>query len=174
MKIEFFSMDDDPEVLLRDNNSISKLEERKDVTDIVFYIIKEQYSEAYNSLFSIYGKAWNFKFLAVRRFIKCNLSCHDSAIDLDGETLHFEKVPCPMRGECKWDGIICNPKLNNSLTEAEKRVYILLAENIEECAIADQLFLSINTVQAHRKSIYRKLKISSKAELILHHKNNII
>jgi len=172
MKIEFFTYDDIPEILIRENNEITFLEKRIDVQDVVLGIIKNDYPEAYNALFDNYNRAWNFKFLAVRRFIKCNLSCNDSNWDLEENTLSFEKVHCPLKGECKWDGIICNPKFNLNLSAAELRVYELLAENLEEVEIADSLFISINTLRIHRKSIYKKLGFTSKGDLIIHFKKN--
>lgn len=53
-----------------------------------------------------------------------------------------------------------------SLTLAERSVYNLYLEGLRAQEIADSLFISINTVRAHSKQIYRKLDINSRKELL--------
>ena len=60
----------------------------------------------------------------VRRFCKCNFGELDNTsrdIDKKGG-FNFERVKCPMRGECKYEGIICNPQFNSRISDAEMRV----------------------------------------------------
>lgn len=52
------------------------------------------------------------------------------------------------------------------LTEREKEVLKLIARNKKTKEIAATLFISINTVQSHKKNIYSKLNIHSVAELV--------
>lgn len=52
-----------------------------------------------------------------------------------------------------------------SLSEREQEVAYLLVEGVSYKAIADQLFISINTVRQHVKTIYRKLDVQSKIQL---------
>jgi DNA-binding CsgD family transcriptional regulator len=53
----------------------------------------------------------------------------------------------------------------NLLTKREKEILNLLASGASSNAIKDKLFLSINTVETHRKAIKRKLQIHSTYEL---------
>lgn len=53
-----------------------------------------------------------------------------------------------------------------SLTPREIEIIKLIKVGIESAKIADQLFLSVETVKSHRKNIYFKLKINKVAELI--------
>jgi len=52
-----------------------------------------------------------------------------------------------------------------SLTPSERRVAELAAESLTNKAIAQTLFVTPKTVEVHLSSVYRKLEISSRAEL---------
>lgn len=54
----------------------------------------------------------------------------------------------------------------SALTKREKELIILIAEGKSSGYIAEKLFLSIHTINNHRKNIIRKLGTSSLAELI--------
>jgi len=54
-----------------------------------------------------------------------------------------------------------------SLTAREQEVLRSLADGLSNKAIADQLFISERTVQAHLTNIYGKLQVSSRTEAIL-------
>ncbi len=51
------------------------------------------------------------------------------------------------------------------LTQREREVMVLMAKGRDVPSIAQQLFVSANTVRSHSKNIYKKLNIHSKAEL---------
>jgi LuxR family maltose regulon positive regulatory protein len=53
-----------------------------------------------------------------------------------------------------------------SLTERELEVLQLLEKGMSRREIAHMLYLSLNTVRSHTKSIYRKLGAMSRAEAI--------
>ena len=56
--------------------------------------------------------------------------------------------------------------LRPALSERERSILALLAGEKSEREIADELFLSFNTVHTHVRSIYRKLGVSSRAEAV--------
>lgn len=49
------------------------------------------------------------------------------------------------------------------LTRTEAAVLALLVEGLTNKAIADRLYVSVNTVKTHMRNIYRKLGVSSRA-----------
>jgi DNA-binding CsgD family transcriptional regulator len=53
----------------------------------------------------------------------------------------------------------------DSLTEAELRVIRLVMEGLTNPQIAGRLFVSAQTVKTHMKNVFRKLGVSSRAEL---------
>lgn len=53
------------------------------------------------------------------------------------------------------------------LSEAEQRVLRLLAQGLTTAQAAEQLYVSVNTVKAHRRSIYRKLSATNREEAIV-------
>lgn len=57
-------------------------------------------------------------------------------------------------------------KSHNDLTQRENEVLDLLSKGKSYASIADELFLSVNTIKTHVKNIYEKLQVSSKEELI--------
>ncbi|TMF46446.1 MAG: hypothetical protein E6I24_08355 [Chloroflexi bacterium] len=54
----------------------------------------------------------------------------------------------------------------DALTAAEQRVRRLAEQGVKARQIADQLFVSLNTIETHLQRIYRKLGINSQRELI--------
>ena len=61
----------------------------------------------------------------------------------------------PVTGARGWD----------ALTEAELRVIGLVTEGLTNPQIAKRLFVSAQTVKTHMKNVFRKLGVSSRAEL---------
>lgn len=52
------------------------------------------------------------------------------------------------------------------ITRREKEVLLLIAEGLTNAAIAEKLFISIPTVNTHRKSLLEKLEVKNTAMLI--------
>ncbi len=57
---------------------------------------------------------------------------------------------------------------NNILTEREQEVFLLIVNGHSSMQIAEKLFVSVHTVNSHRKNILRKLNLKSPTELILY------
>jgi DNA-binding NarL/FixJ family response regulator len=55
---------------------------------------------------------------------------------------------------------------HQTLTEREIEVLTLIASEFSSQQIADKLFISLNTVESHRKNIFRKLNIKNVAGII--------
>lgn len=144
-------------------------------TDLVQYIlenVRECYPEAYKALEEYYKKSSAnviyYQYLMARRFIKCNFSKLDTTsldVEEDGR-FNFEKVECPMRGECPYEGIICGPRFNCKLSPAELRVMKQYYEGRQKEEISRLLFISPGVVKLHIKNSYRKLGVHEKAEFI--------
>lgn len=62
--------------------------------------------------------------------------------------------------------IVSELSKNNGLTPREEEVFQLVARGESMTKIADELFVSVNTVKAHINHIYRKFQIHSKDELL--------
>ena len=52
------------------------------------------------------------------------------------------------------------------LTKREKEILILIAEGLTNTQISEKLFISIDTVDSHRKNLYTKLNVKNTAMLI--------
>ena len=59
-----------------------------------------------------------------------------------------------------------NPDTETSLTPREKEILDLIVRGHSTSAIADSLFISIQTVRNHVKKIYEKLQVHSKAQAV--------
>jgi len=169
--MEFFVSND--EVWCQTENGMERLDENNEtLINYMYDKIYNFYPDAYKSLSEWYAKSkYNLqymKFLCVRRFCKCNFGLLDTTIhDCDiKKNFHFEKVCCPLRGECKYEGIVCLPKFNSTLSDAEKRVMKLFFVGKDVNEIAEELYLSPNTVKNHRKSVYLKLGIHTNVEFV--------
>lgn len=150
------------------SNGSNKIVTEQD-TELVGMILQRimvLYPNAYKALSEEYKRsALNvpyYQYLMVRRFCKCNFGTLDntkSDIDIQGN-FNFECVSCPLRGECINEGVICHPKLNTKLSDAEMRVMKLLYEGNSPSDVASTLYLSPDTVKAHYKTVYKKLGIT--------------
>jgi LuxR family maltose regulon positive regulatory protein len=52
------------------------------------------------------------------------------------------------------------------LSPAERAVLRLLATDLSQRGVGRQLFLSVNTVKTHTRSIYRKLGVTSRGDAV--------
>ncbi|MEN6356157.1 MAG: response regulator transcription factor [Armatimonadota bacterium] len=53
-----------------------------------------------------------------------------------------------------------------SLTNREREIVALVAQGLSSRVIADRLFISVNTVESHRKRIFKKLNVHTCAQLV--------
>lgn len=143
--------------------------------------IQNNFSEAYKELSKLYQKSkknkHHYEFLIVSRFIRCNFSSYDTKeqdIDDMGD-FNFEQVQCPLRGECTLENKCCNPKRDTILSDRELEVAQLIENGSTTDEIADALFISPNTVNAHRRNIHAKIKSNNKPGLISYlHKKKLV
>ena len=177
--IEFYTTPDG-EVTLKQIGEAERELTENDTEFIQAFIdvLTEFYPGAYKALMETYGSNDNKRyrdFLVVRRFIKCNLGVYDNRIDLDEHwNFKFEFVSCPLRGECKYDKIICSPQFNSKLSDRQMEIMRLLYDGLTDSQVADKLFISLNTVNNHRKNSFKKLGIHSFNEFMrMAIKNNI-
>lgn len=178
-ELEFYIFEDELWVMSPDGNR-KITEHDTEVVKSILDRIRECYPDAYNALVENYKKASQnvpyYQWLMANRFCRCNFGELDSQkrdIDCNG-AFNFEKVKCPLRGECKYEGVICSPKFSSKLSEAQLRVMKLLYEGYSAEQVADELFISVNTVANHRKTSYLKLGVNSIAEFIQYaNRNNL-
>lgn len=179
MKIEFYIYNDELWYITADGQNRKLAERDTDIISDLLTMIAEMYPTAYAALQEEYSRSATnvpyYQYLMVRRFCKCNLGKLDGTkIDLVNGSFNFERVACPLRGECKREGVICCPTFNSRLSEAELRVMRLVYDGLEKDEIAARLFLSPHTIKNHIKSVYAKLGIHEKSEFIKYaNENNI-
>lgn len=139
-------------------------ENETEIISDLLHTVEDFYPEAYRALREAYAassmRPSYYNYLMARRFVKCNFGRFDNEVDMtDSTSFKFEFVDCPLRGECKHDQLICNPKFNSELSQRELDVMQCFYDGQNESQISDKLFISINTVQAHKKNVFKKLKI---------------
>ncbi len=170
MRREFYICDDKL-FCMTEGRTLEVTEKDTVLIDEILGRIENFYPKAMEALNKVYEKSSlniaYYKFLRVRRFLKCNFGDLDTSNhdEVDG-SFNFEKIHCPLRGECKHEGVICQPKFNTRLSAAELRVMKLYYESDNIDRIADKLYLSGHTVKNHIKASYAKLGIHSRAEFI--------
>lgn len=178
--MEFYTIDGEVWYITSDGRNEKLDESKEEIICMMIDRMMECYPDAYKALGEYYQKAAinvsYYRFLIARRFCKCNFGKLDTAeIDCNKSySFCFEKVPCPLRGECKNEGIICMPKFNSQLSKKELQVMRLIYDGLSNEQVADRLFISHYTVKNHIKSAYAKLGIHEKSEFIQYaNKNNV-
>jgi DNA-binding CsgD family transcriptional regulator len=161
MKAELFSSDDGLDIIARNGDNYHKINENDSMIDLIDDIVNNKYPIAAKRLNELYEK----KFNRVLRFCKCNFSINDKVPDIEGENFTFEFVPCPMRGECADENIICNPTLSTGLTVRETEVVREFAKGKMAKEVAVTLQITARTAEVHKNNIYTKIGIGTVGEL---------
>lgn len=174
--IEFYSIDGELWYLTSDGKNERFDESNTDIIAMLIERMIECYPDAYNALAKFYEKsALNvhyYRYLIARRFCKCNFGELDTTEMDSSSSFKFEKVRCPLRGECPLEGIVCMPKFNSQLSKKELEVMKQVFQGLSNEEIAERLFLSPYTVKNHIKSVYAKLGIHEKSEFIQYANKN--
>ena len=181
-KIEFY-ITPEAEVMIRMDGVSEPFKAHKSehmqLTKWIISQIETFYPKAYKALKELYASCPNAimaEYKIACRFIRCNFGTYDTmTADLDESGLfNFEQLPCPVRCECKYSGIICNPTYCSGLTKREIEISRLIVDGAKLVEIAAKLYISKNTAATHLRNIHRKTKTGSVAELVTYwHKHKL-
>ncbi len=173
--IEFYTYDDEVWCRYEDGKTEKLSEHNIVLVNGLFDMIKNGYTDAFSALETVYGNSRPnrpyYRYVVVRRFIKCNFSKMDGTyLDIDKysgrDIINPEKVECPIRGECPFEGRICLPRYNTKLTDKQMEVARLLYEGKSKDEIAEDLLLSWDTINNHIRNIFAKLGVHSDGEFM--------
>lgn len=160
---------------LHDGSAVA-ITAQSDIIPGVVDIIEKFYPRAYLALCEIYEKSkpnlTYFRYLIVKRFCKCNFGNIDDIPDIVERTCNFECVPCPLKGECKYEGVICHPIFNHRISDAEMRVLNLIYSNTTREDIAQCLSLSLHTVNNHIRNAYTRIGVKDTPAFIRYASQN--
>lgn len=176
---EFYTTPEGDVMIREDNNLRELVETDREFISEFLQVLKEFYTEAFNALCSEYVSSKinrnYYEFLIVRRFVKCNFGEYDNRLDItEGGSFNFEFVGCPLRGECKYDRCICQPRFNSNLSARELEVMRLFYQRYGVEEISDRLHISMETVKNHRKNALRRLALKSTTDFVEYaHRNNL-
>lgn len=143
------------------NNELHVLRVGEDMVERIYDKIAKDYPEAFEALCQEYqqsrGNLPFFRYRVVKRFLRCNMGEYDSTkVDMVGDSWNLEVVKCPLRGECKLEGVVCKPVRATGLSKREQEVLSLAAQGKTSREIAESLFLAKPTVNHHLSNILRK------------------
>lgn len=176
--IEFYNTPDGNIAVKPEHAAMFYLTEKHtDIISEMLTMISELYPQTFQELSELYSKSIRnkayFEYRIVHRFIRCNFGEYDALNqDIDHRGIfHFEHVRCPLRGECRLEGIVCSPKVNSKLSEREKEVLRLLSEGDDNREIADKLEISPNTVKNHIMRMKIRLGLESKLQLVAYYQS---
>ena len=179
-QIEFYNLNDEVWVRKQSGESFQLTEREDKMISIVIEHLNNFYPQALKALQKEYAGSslapHYSRFLQVRRFCKCNFGAIDSRPDLTAcGKMNLEEVSCPLRGECKLEGIVCKPKFDRKISAGEMRVIELAYQGLDYLQIADRLYISEHTARNHVRNARLRLGFGSKAELFAYcAENNLI
>lgn len=90
----------------------------------------------------------------------------DPDIDENGKLSEPEFVPCHKRGNCDYEGIGCSSLTVNGIFLSKSETAVFLLCYMPDKLIADQLFLSVQTVKKHFQNIRKKTGFNDKLEMV--------
>lgn len=168
---EFFSFESEVWYRAKDGTTSKLTESSTEIISAMLDKIELFYPKAYAALCQTYERCKPnlqfFRYRVVSRFCRCNFGNIDDVSDIDSfGHFNFEHVPCPLRGECKYEHIICSPEFDHKISPAEFRVLRLLYEGLKKDDIADSLCLSVHTVNNHIRNAFTRLGLHEKSEFI--------
>lgn len=177
INLEFFTYGNEVMVRAADGSVRTLSPTDYELVDAMCEYLSTFYTKAYSALCEEYKQsALNqsyFRFRIVSRFVRCNFGDLDDVSDISASMrCNFEYVPCPLRGECHLDRIVCHPEFNHKLSTAELQVLRLVYDGLTEEAIGEQLRLSPHTIHSHVRNAYARLNLHSKAEFIRYAADN--
>ena len=169
------------DVMIKEEGKPVRVYEKKDreFTSAMIEYIREFYPAAFDALCKLYTKIDfdrnSYEYTMIHRFIRCNFREYDSVHDIDHlGVFRFENVKCPLRGECKYEKILCHPVFNTNLSDREQDVMRLLYNGLDIESVSDKLYISIETVRTHKRNSLKKLGLHSLPEFISYaSKNNL-
>ena len=173
-RIEFYTFN--AEVWYRTDTEQKRLTEDNPLVDRLLEETEALYPLAFAALEKEYQKITDMqtrRFRMACRFVKCNFGEIDNVLDIqtNGKWV-FECVKCPLRGECKWEGVICQPEFNSELTKREKEILKHVYDGLKIEDIAEVMFLSPHTVKNHMRNAFARLDVHSIQEFMVYAKNN--
>jgi len=105
----------------------------------------------------------------INQYLVCNYGGFDHTPDMiNGQLQEKEYWPCPNRGICKMEGIVCDSlktATGEILTATEVKVLKHVAIGLLDKEIATELNIAIGTVTTHTRNIRRKTGFQRKADL---------
>ena len=175
--IEFYTFNDEAWLHYADGTAEKLTEEHSDIISAIYEMIEQFYPGAITALKKEYERCIPnmsfYRYRIVVRFIKCNFGNIDKTADIDSfGRIHLERVPCPLRGECKLENVVCRPVFAHKMSDAELRVMKLWHQGLNKEEIADQLYLSAHTVNNHIRNAYIRIGVHSRAEFVRYAETN--
>lgn len=116
---------------------------------------------------------------SIKQFLVCNYGGFDNHADMvDNRLMPTEYWPCPKRGTCAHEGILCDKFKTDTgeyLNKREIQVLKLIAAGFLDKEIAEQMGgISVHTVTTYTQNIRRKTGLSRKPDLTLYaHQKNL-
>ncbi|MBO5058001.1 MAG: LuxR family transcriptional regulator [Prevotella sp.] len=169
-KVEFYLWDGSVRYRIGNEEHTLKQEDRG-IIEFVLDNLQKFFPDALKALNEEYSdSALNPRFYDFRRvdtFVRCNFSEHDTlSFDIQNGLFHFEDVKCPRRGICKYEGIICKPKLHIIVPEEERKVAALYAKGFTADEIASALKKKVKTVKNQLSNVTKRLSLNRTKDLI--------
>ncbi|MBO4689395.1 MAG: helix-turn-helix transcriptional regulator [Paludibacteraceae bacterium] len=173
-RIEFYTFND--EVWYRTDTEHAKLTEKSPIVERMLEEVSVLYPKAYTALDKEYQRLTDIQerhYRMALRFVKCNFGEIDNVLDIqsNGKWV-FECVKCPLRGECRWEGVICQPEFDSELSKREKEILKHVYDGLSIQDIAEAMYLSPHTVKNHIRNAYARLDIHSTQEFMAYAQNN--
>lgn len=160
-------------IIQRPDGSVAVYDEKsdKDFTDELYDIIASRYPDAMKTLYDLYKRSKanfpHFKYKIVSRFLRCNLGGYDNKMDFESNgKINLELVPCPLRGECEHEKVICRPMPRHTLSVREYEVMSLIYKGLTIKDIAHALCIAESTCKTHKRNAMDKTGNHTEADFI--------
>ncbi len=160
--IEYFLHED--ELLMICNGSIRRFDEVQDHNDLKAALDADP--AAQTLLRKWFG---DDERAVLRKFAACRYGGLNKTPDFGADEALHDYIDCPIRDTCAGNGVVCKaPVLNGGqLDNTELQLMRMLASDLKNTAIADELDMPLGSLNVTRTKLYEKLNIHTKQQLAL-------
>lgn len=169
--IEFITSSNGDVFIRTEGNHFPFTQGNREIVSFILDDVRTKFPDTYKRLCNLYerykGNVVAYEYMMARRFVRCNLGADDMlSWDVKDGSINLEYISCPLRGECKDEGVVCCPVKKSVLHPKQMEVARLYARGKRPTEIAAILKKSTSTVNKQLGQVCKSLGLRRVRDII--------